>query len=199
METEMKIIALAAVGVIGAVPALAGGLADPVVEPVVVTPPVIVAPDMDWTGFYVGAQLGYADVSADDIDADGALGGLHAGYRRDVGRTVFGAELDVNASDVSSDDDVGELDSLTRLKFMAGADLGRTLIYGTLGAAHADTTIAGEGFSDIGWVAGVGVDYAVNDSWSIGGEALYHRFDDFDDTGIDVRATTLQLRASMRF
>ncbi len=74
-----KITILAAL--IGA-PAYAGGLT-PVTtpEPVVVAP---VAPVFDWTGPYVGAQLGWGWASIvesgdPDIDGDGYVAGVHAG------------------------------------------------------------------------------------------------------------------------
>jgi outer membrane immunogenic protein len=75
-----------------------------------------------WTGFYAGAQAGYAFAgstyieypSDDDYDYDlsprGWFGGLHAGYNHQFGSgLVLGVEGDVNwgrvkASGASSDD-----------------------------------------------------------------------------------------------
>ena len=62
---------IAALPVLIASPALAGGVVPTPLEPapVFVEP---VAPAYDWTGFYVGAQASYADVEADGtINADG--------------------------------------------------------------------------------------------------------------------------------
>ena len=58
--------ALAAVMVAGfGLPAMAGGMATPIVEPTIApAAPVVMQRGGDWTGGYVGAQLGYGDVSA---------------------------------------------------------------------------------------------------------------------------------------
>lgn len=196
---KMTILALGAV--LAAPAAYAGGLAQPVPEPEVLPPAVVepVAYDHDWSGAYVGAQLGYGKLSADDVDASGAIGGLHAGYRWDLGNAVLGTELDYNGSSVDSSDPDAKLKNLARLKFQAGYDMGRTLVYATAGAAHAKIDLAGTSRSDTGWFAGLGLDYALSDQWTVGGEALYHQFDDFDDTGIDADGTTLQLKAAYHF
>ena len=59
--------------------------------------------------------------------------------------------------------------------------------------------MAGASLSDWGWVAGVGVDYMVNEAWLVGAEVLYHDFSNFDDTGIDLNATTIKARVAYRF
>ena len=53
--------------------------------------------------------------------------------------------------------------------------------------------------SDTGFLYGLGVDYAVSDRWTVGGELLQNRFDDFDGTGTDLDATTLKAKVAMRF
>ena len=186
-------------------PAFAGGMSEPSPEPMVA--PVIFAPvTANWTGFYAGAQLGYGDVSGDlpttplstSLDGNGAIGGLHAGYRYDFGQFVTGVELAYNTANIDLGT-AGELDSVTQLKLMGGYDLGQTLVYATAGAAHAKTTIGGVDRSDNGWLIGVGMDYAINDAWTLGGELTHHRFDDFDGTGADVRANLLQVKLGYRF
>jgi hypothetical protein len=39
----------------------------------------------------------------------------------------------------------------------------------------------------------------VTDQFSLGGEVLYHEFDNFSGTGADVDATTVQVRGTFRF
>lgn len=184
-------------------PAAAGGPTVPVPEPVLVPAPVIapVSNDGDWGGAYVGVQLGYGDVTSGEagLDGNGAIGGVHAGYRYDFGKAVIGAELDYDMANVDLDAANSGLDSVARLKLMAGADLGRTLIYGTAGAAYADASVAGADASDRGYFLGVGADYALTDKWVVGGEVLAHRFDDFDGSGVDLKATTATVRAIFNF
>lgn len=100
----------------------------PVFEPVVTPAPVIVEPLAPWTGFYIGAQVGYAaagdpfdddDVSqtvffdtdgdgipddavtyeADD-DTDGFEAGVYIGADYQIGNFVIGALADINYIDI---------------------------------------------------------------------------------------------------
>ncbi len=181
--------------------AFAGGLTTPAEEPEVVAV-VTAIPTADWTGFYGGAALGFADIgsSGDVLNGDGFLGGVLAGYRLDWGQWVGGIEADYDWSGIDlGDNDLGSLDAVGRIKLQVGYDAGRTLIYGTGGWAYGDATVANAGRTDWGWLAGVGVDYAVTDQWLVGGEVLYHEFDDFDDSGIDIDATTIKARVAYRF
>ncbi len=183
----------------GSTAALAGTLEEPTVEaPVVYDAPA--TPTLDWTGFYSGAQLGYGDVNASGgLDGDGAIGGLHAGYLWDMGNYVVGGELDYDAADIDLGT-TGDLDSVARAKLKVGYDAGQTLYYGILGAAYADADVGGTGLSDTGYVVGAGVDYQVAPQWVVGGEVLYHDFgDDFDNSGVSVDATTVQMRVSYKF
>ena len=87
--------ALAAVTAFGTMPALAGGPTEVYTEPTVAPAPVVVAaPNADWSGLYVGGQLGYGDVdaSAGGLDGSGFTTGLLAGYRADFGQFVAGVE-----------------------------------------------------------------------------------------------------------
>lgn len=73
--------------------------------------PVYAAPIFTWTGFYVGAQVGYGmmeDRYADPIvpyigkvKPNGAFGGLHAGYNWQIGSMVVGLEADANIASLS--------------------------------------------------------------------------------------------------
>jgi outer membrane immunogenic protein len=184
-------------------PAFAGGPAEPIPEPIVAPAPVIepVSTGGDWGGAYVGAQLGYGKVTSGGagLDGNGAIGGVHAGYRYDFGKAVVGAELDYDLANVDLDTPESSLDNVARLKLMAGADLGRTLVYGTIGGAYANATVGGADLSDKGYFAGIGADYALTDQWTVGGEVLAHRFNDFDGSGVDLKATTATVRASFNF
>ena len=192
---------LAALMVAGfSLPALAGGMAAPTVEPTIApAAPVVMQRGGDWTGGYMGAQLGYGDVSAGANDGTGATYGLHGGYDYDFGQWVAGVGLDWDKTDIDLGAGTDSLDDIARLKFRAGADLGRTLVYATAGPARASATVGGVDDTDSGWYAGIGADYALNDRWTVGGEVLTNRFDNFAGTGIDVKATTVTAKAGLRF
>lgn len=152
-----------------------------------------------------------------DIDGDGAIGGIYGGYQYDFGQFVVGGELDLNLANLDFDDDSpldifdeglsdsldidggAEIDQVHRLKLRAGYDAGNTLIYGVVGAAYASAEIFQEDFSDTGWVAGAGVDYKLQSGLTVGGEILYHDWEDFDDTGVDFDATTAAVRVGYSF
>ena len=88
---------------------------------------------------------------------------------------------------------------MARLKLSLGADFGRTLVYGVIGAARAEVSAGGSDLSDNGYLGGVGVAYRLREQFIVGAELLSHRFDDFDSTGIDPIATTFTVRASFKF
>src|SRR5258705_5849818 len=73
--------------------------------------PIVVDPVYNWTGFYVGANLGWsfgrsrtdvtiagAPFASTSQRMDGILGGLQAGYNWQSGRAVFGLETDIQAT-----------------------------------------------------------------------------------------------------
>jgi outer membrane immunogenic protein len=199
MKTIAALIATVAISA----PAFAGGpvaVADePMIAPVA---EAYVAPGMDWTGAYVGGQLGYGDVDSNGagLDGNGWLGGVHAGYRWDLGTWVAGTEVswDKTAIDLGAVDG-DEVDNVAALKLMAGREIGNSLVYGTLGAAHANATVGGVDLSDNGMVYGLGFDHALNERVTVGGEVLQHNFDDFDATGVDLDATTIKAKVGLRF
>jgi outer membrane immunogenic protein len=200
----MKTIAAMIATVALTAPAFAGGPVAVSEEPMIVpAAEPYVAAGPDWSGAYVGAQLGYGDVDSNDagLDGYGWLGGVHAGYRWDLGNWVAGTELTWDKTAIDLGDTAGdELDSVAALKLTAGREIGNSLVYGALGIAQANaSTAVGEDLSDTGLVYGLGFDYAVNDSWTVGGEVLEHKFDDFDGTGVDFDATTVKAKVSLQF
>ncbi|CAA9383799.1 MAG: hypothetical protein AVDCRST_MAG15-64 [uncultured Rubellimicrobium sp.] len=214
----------AGAALIVAAPAFAGGFAEPIAvaapaAPVVVTPAAPVAASGDWTGFYVGGQLGFGNLTVDDnVDAtedeefDGALYGLHAGYMRDFGRVVLGAELDFDGTQITVEDendltdDGIDVGSVARAKLRVGFDAGRFLPYVTAGVAQArlnaeDESFYGDDLEDSydGRFIGVGAAYQLNDRFMVGAEVLRHNFEDAPSADIDTDVTTATLRASIRF
>lgn len=147
----------------------------------------------DWTGPYVGAQLGFGRGGGAASNLDSLIGG-YAGYRWDYGTTVLGTELDVTLAD-SAMNNVATVDSIARLKVQAGAEAGDGLLYVTLGAAWADTSVGNEA----GYLGGVGYAHALGRGVSVGGEILYERFDNVDAAGNDLQATTFNARVTFSF
>ena len=183
-------------------PALAGGPVEVAPEPTIT--PVYDAPaaSADWSGFYAGVQLGYADVDSNGggLDGNGTLGGVHAGYRWDFGQYVAGAELDYDTANIDLGPVAGDtLDDVMRLKLMGGAEFGNSLIYATTGIARASATVGGADLSDNGYFLGAGIDYAIGERWTVGGELLQHRFTEFGGTTVDLDATTIKAKVALRF
>lgn len=208
-------------------PAFAGNLDTVVVTPAPVMVAAPAAYTSIWSGGYAGAQLGYGwadrsvgndqtvvdrfanpgetiDAFADRVgsvgaDGDGMTGGIHAGYLLNANRFVYGLEGDYDFGDIEIDNNIGTVDGIGRIKAKAGYDLGQTLIYATAGAAYAEADLFGGNFTDWGWVAGAGVDYMIAENVSLGLEALYHDFSEFDDSGTDLSLTTVSAKVAYHF
>lgn len=183
---------------IAAGPALAGNLQEPIVTAVPTpVPPVMVNTGNDWTGFYAGGSLGFAQAGedADAFDDDGATLGVHAGYDYDFGSFVLGGEVEFSTFDLA--DGGNTVDTVARAKLRAGYDAGAFLPYVTLGAAQLD--VGGLDLDDTGTFYGVGLDYDLSDNLRLGGEVLQHEFDDFAATGLNLDATTAAVRVSFEF
>lgn len=105
----MKLFKLAALASVFAFPAMAADMP-------AYAPPAeayVPASAYDWSGFYVGAHIGYGWGEIEDVnpantgalprDTDGFLGGLQAGYNVQSGNFVFGLEADISFSDVGEE------------------------------------------------------------------------------------------------
>lgn len=192
------------------VAAFAGGYVAPA-DPAP-APPIVAAPapaGNEWSGFYGGLQLEYGDsdanttAGADVAEGDGALYGLFGGYRYDLGSVVVGGELDLNLADIDLNNPagvtIGSLDAVHRLGAEVGYDAGPALLYGTAGITQASATLGGADLQDNGYFYGAGVDYMVSDQIILGAEVLQHEFDNFDNSGLDISATTFGISAAFRF
>jgi outer membrane immunogenic protein len=171
-------------------------------------------PVFSWTGFYIGAQVGWAGAHDDasivnpgvpvainlpfTVDMNGVIGGGHIGYNLQFGHWVWGIEGTVDGADLNKTFTVGicplfcgtattDLGLQGSIRGRLGYAFDRLLVYGTGGAAIADitntydTTAFGGGFASIeqtrvGWTAGAGLEYALDNNWSVRTE---YRFSDF--------------------
>ena len=178
-------------------PALAGSLADPVVDaPVMVPAPA--KPSMpNWTGFYLGSEVGYLsmDTNLPGVDGDDPIAGFTAGYDYDFGSFVLGTAVDYDWTSLNLTPAV-QAEKILRVKVRGGLKMGRGLAYATGGYTNLDTNIVG----DVdGFFVGGGYDYMVGEHLTIGGELLYHDYDNFTGTPVGAEATTLAVRTVFKF
>ena len=145
-----------------------------------------------WDGFFVGVNAGYASQKnrgnfvgglRPSFEANGFIGGIHAGYNYQIGYLVLGVEADYSYLDVNETvaAPLGNFDTetnwLSTVRARAGVASNGYLFYLTGGAAFTNikTTYQGVGISnsDMGWTAGAGLEMAVGNNISIRGEYLY--------------------------
>lgn len=155
--------------------------------------PFAPAPAASWTGFYVGANVGYAtsDMDVDDIlfegapppidldfglSPDGVIGGGTIGYNYQFGSMVAGLEGDFDltslkdsfTNDVAGFTGTGELQWLSTLRGRIGFAADRFLVYGTGGLAIGEI----KGTIDDDYGAGVVItthDSQTHVGWTAGG------------------------------
>lgn len=152
--------------------------------------------DGDWTGFFLGAQVGNLNVDpSTGSDGDDIAGGIHGGYDYDFGQVVLGGELEYDWTGVSIASGAAKVNGVGRVKARLGYDLGPTLLYVAAGWAKVDTSLG----NDNGGFVGLGGEYLFDSGVSFGAEWLYHDFDDIGGTGIGAKANSINLRASFRF
>ena len=217
------LLSAAAASALMAGTAFAGNIEPAPAEPVIAPAPMPVYTSPDWSGFYAGGQMGYADVTGKGhndgytqglmavaphdfkANGDGFIGGITLGYDHDFGDWVAGVGADYDWTDINLGSgnkyayDKTKLESIWRLKARAGYKIGDGLLYATGGYAQADTKDYG---SEDGWFIGAGYEYLITEQFSLGGEILYHEFNDFTGTNVsdyDMDVTTAQVRATFRF
>jgi outer membrane immunogenic protein len=125
-------------------------------------PAPIPAPVFSWTGCYIGAQVGWAELrdrqalSSPVFDlavgstADGVKGGGHAGCNYQANQFVFGIEGDIEGSDISNRYVIGapfanttgtvKTDWQGSIRGRVGVAFDRVLLYATGGWAWARVT-----------------------------------------------------------
>jgi len=140
-----------------------------------------------WAGLYLGGSVGYSWGDAEntfpgdvfDIEPDGAVYGAHVGYNFQRGNVVFGVEASINGTNMEDSlfggGLVNELDWYATGVGRLGFAHGSTLFYGFGGVAWGQVTttlvVAGNTFTDeethVGWTAGVGIEHALSDRFSL--------------------------------
>lgn len=185
--------------------AMAGGMAAPVTEPPVASPAPVAAaePSVDWTGFYGGMSLGVGHSFGNVAGNSGKMriAGANLGYRTDIGKMIVGGELSYDKDNIGKSNSTtgSQINNTTALKLQVGTDIGRTLVYGSAGVARADARVGGVTGTDTGYTVGVGADYALTQQWTLGGEVATDRYKNFNNSGVDLKDTTLKVKLGFRF
>jgi len=153
----------------------------------------------NWTGFYAGVNVGYGMGTSDwsalpgvDIKPKGFMAGGTLGYNWQSGAIVYGIEGDFDWSGVKGSVACGVGSCETSNPWLAtfrgrlGYAFDRWLPYITAGGAYgsvkASTTIPATSSSSnqLGWTAGIGLEYAVMGNWTAKVEYLYADLGSFD-------------------
>ncbi|MCP8940102.1 porin family protein [Alsobacter sp. SYSU M60028] len=164
----MRRILLASAMSLAALPAFA---ADLPARTAPIAPAPVMAPMYNWTGFYVGANAGYAWGSGDltfinfpttelgsgmSLDNDGFTAGVQVGYNYQINQFVLGVEADANWVEGSDKRTVlgptltaygtSKVEWLSTIRARLGFAVNNFLIYGTggfaFGQGKATLTIA---------------------------------------------------------
>jgi outer membrane immunogenic protein len=166
-------------------------------------PPPTYAPitgPYNWSGWYLGFNLGGASTQVDLTAAGGGfagassdrftgfIGGGQMGANYQIGSFVLGAEADIDASTQSNTIATGLLAGGTEqvpffgtLRGRAGVAFDRWLVYATGGGAavefRSNLTVAGNSAATTafhgGWTAGGGIEYAFTDYFTARVEYLH--------------------------
>jgi len=173
----------------------------------------MVAPIYNWTGFYIGGQVGgaWGKDNWDLISLTGEpvshkkssiTGGGHIGYNWQVQQFVFGLEgefngTNLNASSISINNPAvtygTKIDWYGTVVGRLGLAFDRFLVYGTGGVAFTDVKTTGvngvaDSFSNsgtrTGWAAGAGIAYQAAPNWVVGVDYKHLDFGSFDRSGV---------------
>jgi outer membrane immunogenic protein len=122
----------------------------------------------DWSGFYLGGNVGYGWASMAGVSTGGFLGGVHGGYNYMwANGFLLGAEADLSTANItgSAGPMNASLDYFGTIRGRIGFAVDRMLFYGTVGWAWGRGTIANGGLNDRqahgGWTFGIGVEGAI--------------------------------------
>lgn len=191
----------------------AAGLASLVISPAVAG---------DWSGLYVGGQIGFLDyedttsIGVPSVppvpaggtlyDGSGAQYGVFAGYMQDFGQFVLGGEAALSFSSVDLDlTPTGgpggrKVSQTTELKFKAGYDAGTVLPYAILGYAWQTVDLTGGDQDYDGMSYGLGLDYQLPSGMLAGAELLWYQLEnDGPGSSLETDSMALNLRLSYRF
>jgi len=186
------LVALALVSSFAASGALAADI--PNARPTFKAPALPPLVGYDWSGFYLGGQIGYGwgnssgtqnaggtffPVVPYTIDPRGVLGGGHIGYNYQINSAVLGVEGDIEAANVNGLTTINAVgqnyffnvktDALASVRGRLGFAYDQWMIYATGGVAFGHVTTPPldtlNGWRT-GWTVGAGVERVVYGNWS---------------------------------
>jgi outer membrane immunogenic protein len=194
--------------------AFAGSLTAQQMEPGPVAAQATSTPAQSWTGGYIGAGAGansfnaHASSTTPNIDSTktGGVGGVFAGYNYQMGKYVIGGEIGYYKANDYFFYAPGQFSTTleqrtTEIKLRAGYDLGKAMVYGSVGWQRAEYSAkaAPTKSSKDGYVVGLGADYRLTQHWVAGGELDYAKFTDVTSSKADLSNTILSVRLSYLF
>jgi outer membrane immunogenic protein len=198
MKTRIILTGIVAALLAAPLVALAADLPQPGYNGPAYKAPAYVEPAYaNWTGFYVGINGGYGfgksdwDSPAVSPSPKGPLAGLTLGYNFQTGIWVWGVEGDVDWSDMK-DNPTCALGNCETENSWFSTIRGRIgyggwhnwLPYFTAGMAVGDvkasSAVGDASKTQLGWTAGLGVEYAWRTNWSVKLEYLYADLGKFD-------------------
>lgn len=173
----------------------------------------------DWTGPYIGGQIGYLDyedttsIGVGSVppggtlyDGSGAQFGVFAGYTHDFGQFVLGGEAALNRSSINlaltptGSPAPREVTQTTEVKLRAGYDAGSVMPYAIVGYAWQTVDVPGGDQDYSGMSYGIGLDYVLRSGLVAGAEVLTYRLEnDNPASSLKTDSMALNLRLSYRF
>jgi len=152
-----------------------------------------------WTGGYGGIALGYHDVTAKIAGVKGSAHdtglGVFGGYQQDLGQYVVGGEISYDTAKKH-----GVKINALKINARVGYDAGQFLPYVTAGFARVEYKEPGYKLKDNGYSIGIGLDYAVNQQFVIGGEISRTNTRFNTDAGkLKTHIDTFKIRGAYRF
>lgn len=159
-------------------------------------PPEFRSSVYDWSGAYIGGMVSGVMVDAvyvpsvgpdPNLDGDGLLGGIYAGYNYQMGNFVMGIEGDALFGEVNPNNLLDQVEQDIDFMATARARLGyahdRTMAYVTGGIAFMDSEITlpffgeSQSKSHTGYTVGGGLEHAWTDNFVGRIEYLFASFD----------------------
>jgi outer membrane immunogenic protein len=178
-------------------------------RPIYAVPPIA-----NWTGFYIGGNIGgaWSDVEWSNISltgdrfnngASGFIGGGQIGYNEQFGNVVLGVEATLSGADLNRDFHSilvptatfsADVNTIATVTGRFGVAANQWLFYGKAGWAGAEVDFSGHNTAPVdrfsfdnwrnGWTAGFGLEYKIARNVSFGVEYSFIELDSETHNGV---------------